>query len=99
MEDALDLWILDAGVASTAIVCARAGNDLAIGKLVFDKRFHDLCAFRDRIHATLRGDQIERPTRDEMTEFGNNLFDFVLEGDLLRMYNNLKSDAYVRLHV
>jgi hypothetical protein len=54
-DDVLDLYILDAGGNEFAIVLARAGTDLALGRIPFGEELASLLRFRERINEAAHG--------------------------------------------
>lgn len=98
MADTLDIAILNAGANRSAIVYARCEADIAIADLPSGKALKDLLAFRERIHQVLLLSQ-KRPTKAELTSFGHALFNYIVRGDVKRLYDRLPTDALIRFHI
>jgi len=96
MKDALDLLILDAGSNGRAVAYAQCEADTAV-EVLSCKAITQLKDFRDRLNRASLG-QEKLPTAQDLSSFGTNLFEFVLRGDLLSLYNRLPPD-YVRIRI
>ena len=88
VEDVLDLWFLDSGRKSTAVVCARSALDLAVANVPCGKELDQLTAFRQRIDQALRR-KVDAPTPAELREFGHRLFRFTIRDELKSVYDRL----------
>jgi hypothetical protein len=93
----LDICVLGSRSNGNATALARRGLDTAIATIQFDTRFERLTAFRDRLEKAAAGDP-SRPRPDELSQFGLDLFDFVVGGDLRRLYDRLPS-THVRIQI
>jgi hypothetical protein len=96
MSDALDLLILDAGSTGRAVAYAQSEADTAVAVLSC-QAISQLKDFRDRLNRATNG-QEKRPTPQDLTSFGTNLFNFVLRDNLLTLYNRLPSE-YIRIRI
>lgn len=96
MADTLDLAILDAN-KEEAIAYGRCNSDIAVANLPLDKQFSDLHKFRLRIDRALRGIE-NRPPVNELTNYGHDLFNFCIRGELANLYNRLPA-THVRIHI
>jgi CHAT domain len=97
VEDVLDLWILDSGRKSRALACARSAFGLAVANLPCGTELTQLTKFRQSIDGALRGKQ-ERPTPEQLAEYGHRLFRFAIREDLATLYNRLPQ-ALVRIRL
>lgn len=97
MADTLDIAILNAG-GKKATVFARYGSDIALEILPMGAPLKALAAFRDRINSSLLQSQT-RPTRKELTKFGNSLFNYIIRGNIQRLYNRLSVTARISIHI
>jgi hypothetical protein len=96
LNDTLDLTILDSGNPSHAVIFARCNADIAIARLPFEK-LAELDATRKTIEEALYG-RGEKPTAQQLTQFGQDLFDFVIRDDVKTLYTLLPS-THVRIHL
>lgn len=97
MAQTLDLAVLDSGDTARAIVMARSGCDVALARLDCGATLEGLVESRRVIDDALLG-RARRPTRHQLTEFGNSLFNFIISGDVARLYGRLPH-SFVRVHV
>jgi hypothetical protein len=95
--DALDLYILDSGGDEFAILLARSGDDLAVGRLPFGQELADLSSFRDRIDRAVRGFD-DRPKPAELEAYGRRLFSYTFRDKIRRLYD-LLPQTDVRINV
>ncbi len=100
MPDALDLTILDPGVAGAphVLALARRGSDVAIAEIPCDRTLTDLLATRDRLEAVSKG---EAPALDAaaVKSFGVQLRDYVFRGDLAKLLGRADSGRRVRVQL
>ena len=88
--ESLELAILDAYAQDYAIALARRNDDIAIRKIPFGDEVQTLTQFRERLDTSLRGmGTAMAPTAAEIEDFGRKLFHFIMDGDLLKLYNRL----------
>lgn len=98
MSDALDLVILDSGSTAAAVVYARCGSDVATARLPLDSvELHYLDDFRRTIERALYGED-EKPTSQQLDEFGVRLFQYLIRDEVLKLYNGLPK-TYIRVLV
>jgi CHAT domain len=98
MADTLDLAILDAGPKNAAIIFARCGSDVAFASLPFGEELDALLAFRARIDRALKSTE-PRPSTEELEKFGQQLFNYIIQGDVKELYLSLRKDDMVRLSI
>ena len=94
-ENRFDLTIVDSGDPSRAVAIARTGYDLAIEPLsCSDIRL--LTDFRTRLVAVSSGGG--RPTVQQLHEFGQSLFNFIVQLAIHRVYNRLP-ESHISLQI
>lgn len=98
MSDTLDLSILDSGGDQFAILLARCGSDLALGRLPFGPELTDLIRFGERIDQVARGFG-DRPKPAELAEYGRKLFSFAFREDKVRQLYGQLPPTHVRIHI
>jgi len=81
---------------SHAIAVARCGYDLAIEPLACDQ-INSLIDFRARLAAAAEGAG-QRPTADQLIQFGHMLFTFTVRRTIETIYNRLPN-SHIRLHI
>ncbi|MEP6622354.1 MAG: CHAT domain-containing protein [bacterium] len=91
IEPGLELSILDSATPDNVIAHARCGSDIAVARIKLDASWSRLQKFRDTLDRGLRGDA-ERPASKDVDRFGRDLFDFVMKGDVGRLYSTLQQD-------
>ena len=90
MGNILDVTILDSYSQTHAVVLGRSGCDVAIAKLPFGQELQDLQGFAKRLLAQLSGaGSPKRIQAAELNTFGDNLFQFLIRGDLAGLYGKL----------
>lgn len=94
----LDLSILDSGGNEFAILLARCGDDLALGRLPFGQELADLVTFGQRIDRVARG-LGDRPRPAELADYGQRLFSFTFQGDKVRRLYGQLPQTHVRIHI
>lgn len=97
MDDSLDLSILDSGMPGYAVGLARAGPDLALAWIPFGAELQNLIDFRKRIEDAIYG-KSRAPKAKELSDFGKQLFDFVIRDDIRMLYDRLPN-THIRLHI
>lgn len=97
MSEILDLAILDSGNLAQVTVMARSGSDLALARLECEPMISNLTMFRQTIDRALLGRE-KRPERKALTQFGEQLFNFIVRDDVARLYDRLPN-SHVRLHI
>ncbi|MEP7147957.1 MAG: CHAT domain-containing protein [Acidobacteriota bacterium] len=90
--------ILGTEPKQTAVVLARCGTDMAIENLPIGQELRDLLSFRDHVDQSLHSLK-DRPLEVDLAKFGNDLFKYVIRGDVERIYYGLPTDALVRLNI
>jgi hypothetical protein len=99
MEDQFDLCILDTGDPARAITVARSGlYDTVIGACASPVPIQPLTEFQARLLKTATGDVKQRPTPQELEDFGHKLFKFVVHGDVQALYERLPG-SHVRFQI
>lgn len=98
MADTLDLVILSPGAQKATIALARYGSDIAIADLPSGKELKALMGFRDRISQVLLLN-MPRPTKNELTKFGQALFKYIFRGEVKRLYGQLPLSTLTRIHI
>jgi hypothetical protein len=96
--DTLELAILSSSSRGSALVFARYGSDVALAKLPSGEELKSFAAFRDRVNTVLLMNQ-QRPTEAELTQFGFDLFNYIVRDDIKRLYNRLPSGTLTRIHI
>lgn len=96
--DTLDLVILSPGAKKATIALARYGSDIALTDLPSGRELKALMGFRDRINQVLLLNQ-PRPTKDELTKFGHALFNYIVRGEVQRLYSRLPLNTLTRFHI
>lgn len=81
-----------------AIVYARCDSDVAVSSLPYGPELKKLLAFRDKISEVLLKN-LERPRTAELTDFGHKLFEYIINGDVKRLYDRLPLNKRVRIHI
>ena len=81
-----------------AIVYARCASDVAISSLPPGAELDELLAFRDRINEVLLKN-LPRPTKAELRKFGDQLFSYVIRGDVKELYSKLSDQTLTRIHL
>src|ERR1700722_376120 len=90
MEDTLEVSILGYGKSSDVVTIARHGSDLATASFDCNVMLGKLNAFRMRIeNAILNAD--DRPTSEELYDYGKDLFLFTIPDPLKALYDRLPS--------
>ncbi len=97
MEDEFSLSVLDSGDQARATVVARCGFDMAIESLS-DLKLQSLFDFHKRLSATAGGRAPVRPTAPELAQFGQDLFNLIVSGDVAQIYNRLPA-SHIRLQI
>lgn len=98
MTDIFDIAILGAEKGlEQASVLARHNSDLALAQINCVPAVGELNAFRNRIERVILGRE-ERLQPRELRQFGERLFNFLMGGDVARLYDRLPN-AHVRLNV
>lgn len=98
VADTLDLVILSPGAQKATIALARYGSDIAIADLPSGKELKALMGFRDRINQVLLLN-MPRPTKNELTKFGQALFTYIFRGEVKRLYGQLPLTTLTRIHI
>jgi hypothetical protein len=99
MEDTLEVSILGYGKSSKVVTIARHGSDLATASFNCSKMLRKLNDFRKRIEQAILNAQ-DRPTPEELYEYGKDLFLFTIPQPLKTLYDRLPSSPmHVRMHV
>ncbi len=98
MNDSLDLSILDGGSEQFAVLYARCGGDMALGRLPFGAELTDLASFRDRIEQAARGVE-SRPKPADLADYGHRLFSFTFRDDDVKKVYNLLPQGNVSIHI
>lgn len=96
MTDTLELCVLGADATGTAVVFARGGDDLAIGTVPI-AAVAPLTAFSARLVQLSTGAHVS-VTPTDLEQFGRDLFDVVIRGDVRDLYNRLPA-THVRIHL
>ena len=96
MEDHFELSILDSGDPSRAIAVARSGYDLAIESVPCEQ-LKTLTEFRSRLAAAAEGAG-QRPTAQQLIQFGQMLFNFTVQQAVNTIYNRLPN-SHIRLQI
>src|SRR5262245_36385393 len=94
-ENHFELTIVDTGDPSRVIVIARNGYDLAIERLSCIK-IKQLAQFREMLVAASVGGW--GPTEQELFEFGQNLFEFIAQLAIHKIYTRLP-DKHTSLQI
>ena len=89
MPEPLDIAILNAGAKRPAIVYARYDMDAALAEWPFGNELKTLMNFRDRVHASLLQNN-PRPQKTELTQFGHDLFNYMVRADVRRLYDRMR---------
>lgn len=96
MTDALDISILDAG--DRAVVVARRGADVAIGRLpIDDATMANLEGFRQRLDRAVRG-AIAAPDPRDLASYGGRLFAYAMRDEMADLYQLLPA-SYSRINI
>ena len=98
MPDTLEIAILGAVPKMNAVVLARCGTNIAIESLPVGPDLDALTSFRDHIDQALLSLK-ERPAETDLKTFGNNLFKYVMRGNVYRIYDALSTTALIRLSI
>jgi hypothetical protein len=96
MPDSLELALFDSGSKAHVLGVARCGDDYAFERIALAD-LAGLHAFRDRITQSLLG-KASRPTSQELRKFGDDLYRFFLQGELLELYARLPAE-HMRIQV
>ena len=97
-SDNLEIAILGSEAKKPAVIFARCGSDVAVESLPVGAQLNGLLAFRDRVDKALHATQ-DRPAETELTAFGNELFGYVIRGDIQKIYSRLPTDTLVRVSI
>lgn len=98
MSDILDIAILGAEKGlEQASVMARHGFDLALAQVNCVPIISELKAFRDRIERIILGREEHLQSR-ELRQYGERLFNFLMCGDVARLYERLPN-LHIRLNL
>jgi len=98
MQDTLEIAILGAEPKKNAVVLARCGSNMAIESLPIGPDLDALTSFSDHVDKALRSLE-ERPAETDLKIFGNNLFKYVMRGEVFRIYDHVPTNALVRLSI
>jgi CHAT domain len=93
----LDLVILGTSDGKGTVAFARAGSDLAIGQVLIGPALNSVSKFQTRITNSLLGLE-QRPSRSELSKFGEALFSVAIQNDLELLYQRLSSKS-VSVHI
>jgi len=96
MDDCFDLAILGTGRPSRVIAIARCGYDFAIESLSYTK-LKKLMDFRSRLESAITGTG-KTPTKDELSAFGQKLFEYSVQGKVKKIYDRLPF-SHIRLQI
>jgi len=111
MTDTLDIAIIDAGSLlpgaaaaagpappMPAVVFARCGSNIAVASLPFDAELKALTDFRDLVDQALHRVK-DRPLNDELTKFGNDIFKYIIRGEVKDLYGHVPTNSMVRVSI
>ncbi|HYG10129.1 MAG TPA: CHAT domain-containing protein [Pyrinomonadaceae bacterium] len=88
-----------AGSAKTsAIIYARCESDVAFSSLPPGPELKALLEYKDLINRVLL-ENGERPLKTDLARFGHDLFNYIIRGDVRRLYDRLPLDKRVRIHI
>ena len=96
MDDRFDISILDSGDPARVIAVARCGYDIAIEPLPCDT-LQKLFDFNSNLLNATSG-KGKRPLVQELGDYGQNLFNFILQKDVYRIYARLPN-SHIRLQI
>jgi hypothetical protein len=91
IESAVELFILDSSVTDSVVVYARCDSDIAVARVRLDARWDALLKFRNSLDSGLRGNA-SRPASKDVDRFGNELFAFLMQGEVGRLYAAVQHD-------
>lgn len=97
MDDEFELTVIDGGDATRATVIARSGYDSAIA-LLLGIQLQPFVDFHALLSATAAGRAPNKPTPDQLTKFGRDLFDLVVQDDIRTIYDRLPQ-SHIRLKI
>lgn len=97
MNDYLDILILESGQPSHAVAYARYDSDSAV-ELLPCGLLSGLAAFRDRLSMVANGTAGTQLTKQDISAFGIDIFNFIFINKLLEIYNRLPKEK-VRIQV
>jgi hypothetical protein len=93
LDHRLELTILASGTHAVAL--ARRGADVAIHRVKIDKKLPKWKAFRQQLMDQLRGNALQKLTREQIEAFGRELFDLFVDEGVRDLYNRLTPRDYV----
>lgn len=96
VRDSFDLSILDSGTPARVIAVVRCGHDRAVQSLSCDQ-VGILMEFRFKL-AAAAGGMGQRPTAEQLSEFGQTLFRFIVQKNVQRIYSRLPN-SFIRVHI
>jgi hypothetical protein len=87
-----------AAAKNPSIVFARCESDVAVSILPAGRELNALLDYRDLINRVLL-ENGTRPSKTALTKFGHDLFSYVIQGDVKRLYDRLDFNKQVRIHI
>ncbi|MCB2380433.1 CHAT domain-containing protein [Hymenobacter sp. BT635] len=92
MKKPLELLILDTGQDVQAVAYARYNNNSAV-EIIQCNAIPALNEFRIRLNQVATGEAASPPTKEELSIFGKNLFNFAFNKKVLDVYRRLPNET------